>query len=387
MTRKRRSNKSRVLIASVVRVSLLMFTVLPGRAKGEAFDRYGIVEQFSLPAGAGPWDSLNDGRVITLVLDELYVETAAGSRLFSLHGTLPGASLPGFGAAFLLVSPDGTKIAAGNNGGASFSDYRVGVFTISGLLGDWFAVNHFDAAWYDDRYLAVTAGDFVNPSVVTLLDTQSSNPSSPSNPTVIDGIGGGSGGVAFDAAGNLFTGNGFTTSGPSGTGVVKGFTNSEWMNAWTTMTPLGFENGGSEIVDVLSAWPLAFDGEGNLLVGGGDFGESGQSDYVAVVRNSAVVAALGGGGPAESDDPQEVRRLDPDAANDSNFFAVNFGAQLSQLYVNDSSNDTLYVYVDLTGIPAVSTWGATSLFLLTASAGCVLIRRNMGRRPAKGVVG
>ena len=89
-------------------------------ARAEAFNGYALQARIVLPDGAGPFDVLGDGRLVTLVGADVYLETSVGSRSFSLHGTLPDADLPSFGAAFLRVSPDGGKIAIGNNGGASF---------------------------------------------------------------------------------------------------------------------------------------------------------------------------------------------------------------------------------------------------------------------------
>ena len=53
-----------------------------------------------------------------------------------------------------------------------------------------------------------------------------------------------SAGVAFDAAGNLYTGNGFRLRRPSGssTGWVKAFSAGAWQNALATSTPLRFRN-------------------------------------------------------------------------------------------------------------------------------------------------
>ncbi len=129
--------------------------------RADACDHYVLVESFTLPAGAGPFDTLGDGRVITVVADEVYVETAPGSRAFVLHGPLPGANLPSYGAAFLRVSPDGSRMAVGNNGGDENlpADFLVGVFDLDTLTGSWFAADHFDAAWIDDTFLAITAGD------------------------------------------------------------------------------------------------------------------------------------------------------------------------------------------------------------------------------------
>jgi hypothetical protein len=287
--------------------------------------------------------------------------------------------LPTFGAAFLRVSPDGTKFAVGNNGGASFSNYRVGVFSIATLSGVWFAVLHYDAAWVDDTRLAVTAGVFGDPSYVSVLDTASPNPESPSNPTVISGIGGSSGGVALDTAGNLFTGNGFVGAGPSETGVIMAFTESAWEAAYAGGTPLNFETQGALIADVLSASPMVFDAQGNLLVGGGDFSLPSETDHVALIRASAIGSALGGQGPANVNDPAQVRRLDPDVPNAFNFFYASANAAIARIYAKDFSETTVHVYLDTTNVPAASTWGLIHFSLLVSIAGSIALhRRGMG---------
>jgi hypothetical protein len=288
---------------------------------------------------------------------------------------LIGADFPSFGAALLRVSPDGTRFAVGNNGGSSFSDFRIGVFNVSNLAGNWFSAAHYDAAWIDLQRLAITAGDFGSPAFVTVLDTNSPNPLDPDNRTVITGIGGASGGIAFDDQGNLYTGNGFTGAGPSGTGAIRAFSSPLWETAYASGPAVNFETQGSLVVDVLSASPLDFDAEGNLLVGGGDFSESSETDYVAVVRASAIAAALAGQGPANTGNPAQVRKLDPDSANDFNFFFAASIPALSRLYVKDSSETTVHVYLDTTGIPAVSTWGAVNLALLMSIVGSIALHR------------
>jgi len=326
--------------------------VVPARvASAQRFPGYRYAYSFTLPTGAGPFDILNDGRVITLVGAKVYVETRPGSHGFTQTRTLPAADFPSFGAAFIRVSPDETQIAVGNNGGTSFSHYQVGVFDVDSLMGAWLAANHLDAEWIDNAHIALTAGDFGSPSAVTVLDTASPNPLSPTNITIIDNIGGASGGIAFDSAGNLYTGNGFQTSGPSGTGAVKAFPHAAWTAALKGGPPLDFEEGGVLVVDVLSASPLAFDRQGDLLVGGGDFSSSTDTDFVALVRASAVANALSGMGPVDSSNPDQVRRLDPDAANDFNYFSVNYDSTLGRLYVRDSGSATVHTYMDVSTIP------------------------------------
>ncbi|MDO8630656.1 MAG: hypothetical protein Q7R41_09185 [Phycisphaerales bacterium] len=367
--------RTSVRVGGRIALVVCFLTVLPDGVRGDAFTGYQLVGRFSLPPEAAVFDALADGRIIALAGANVYVESAPASRSFSFLGTLPGADFPSFGAAFLAVSPDGTRFAAGNNGGSSFANYRVGVFSVALLSGEWFAAAHFDGAWIDDTHLALTAGDFVNPSIVTVLDTTSIDPNQPTNPTIINGIGGASAGVALDPAGNLYTGNGFVSGGPSGTGAVRAFRNADWTAALSGGPVLNFETDGIAVVDILSASPLGFDNEGNLFIGGGDFSNANEFDFVALVRASAIADALAGMGPANAGDAAEVRRLDPDPANDFNFFSVVFNPALGRLYAKDAGNTLVHFYQDTTGIPAVSTWGVITLALLTTIAGTLLLRQ------------
>jgi hypothetical protein len=350
-------------------------SVLSGGVRGESFNSYQNIGNFSLPAGATMFDALPDGRLITLSASTVYKETAPGAGDFALAGNLVGADFPSFGAAFLRVSPDGTRFAVGNNGGSSFSNFRVGVFAVSNLAGSWFAAAHYDGAWVDNHRLAITAGDFGSPAYVTVLDTNSPNPLAPDNRTIITGIGGSSGGVALDSQGNLFTGNGFAGNGPSGTGAIKSFSSSSWETAYAGGPPLNFETQGTLIVDILSASPLDFDADGNLLVGGGDFSNFAETDYVALVRASAIAAALTGQGPVNTGDPAKVRKLDPDTANDFNFYFAVSNTALSRVYAKDFSEATVHIYLDTTSVPAASSWGVINLGLLVVISGSLLLRR------------
>ena len=286
----------RRFLQSTVLITAAAMVAVPPAAKGDAFSDYALVESFNLPA-ASEFDVLADGRLVTLVGAEVYAESAVGSRSFNILGTLADADLGAFGPAFLRLSPDGTRIAVGNNGGVTYGNYQVGVFEVSDLSGDWFPATHWDAEWIDDTNLAVTAGEFGQPAVVTALDT-SSDPSSPANPTLVENIGGASAGVTFETQGTL-------------------------------------------IVDLLSASALGFDAEGNLHVGGGDF-STGDTDYAGLVRAGAVADALGGGGPVDPLDPAQVRLLDPDTVG-SNFYDVDYSDVTGELYVREG--DVVYVYV------------------------------------------
>lgn len=336
---------SRIALAlCALMVGFLSFAAPMLSAQASTLPDYQLVETFSLPGSGGPFDVLDDGRIIALGGTTVYVESAPGSRSFSSIGVLAGADFSSFGAAFVRMSKAGDKIAVGNGGGASFSNFQVGVFQLSNLAGTWFTANHFDAEWITNRLLALTAGAFGSPSIVTALDTNSSNPAAPVNRTLINNIGGASGGVTFDILGNLYTGNGFASTGPSDTGDIKAFSALQWIGPLFGAPAVNFETSGTPIVDLLSASSLGFDARGNLLVGGGDFFGGTDLDFAAVVNGSDVLQALLGGGPVNPADPNEVLKLDPDGSSSSNLYTIQANHPRDELYVVDSSSPTVFVY-------------------------------------------
>jgi len=366
---------SRLAVGAVV-VFAVVFTPLAGspQAQADAFHDYALRSTFEMPVGSDRFDALPDGRLIAIVGDALHVETMAGSRQFQVLGSLPDADIPSFGAAFLEVSPDGQRIAVGNNGGSGFDNFVVGIFNLSDLSGEWFEAAHFLGAWVDDRDFAITAGDFGQPAFVTLLDTQSPDPVNPTNPVVVGNIGGASAGVAFDAAHRLYTGNGFAIGGPSGTGTIKAFEESAWRNAVMSGVPLDFESDGVLVIDILSADSLGFDSEGNLFVGGGD-GET-QNDFAAIAFSDAVAAALAGQGAIDPDDAAAVRRLDPDDTDDFNFYAVTYNPSAAELYVRNFDGSTVYVFSpNMQTVPSISIWGLFCLALSIAVTATLMLTR------------
>ncbi len=302
-----------------------------------SIDDYRQAPGFALPSPGGPLDILPDGRIIVLSQTTVFRETAPRSRSFVALGTLPDADFSSFGASFLLVSPDGGRIAVGNNGGASFINFQVGIFALPSLAGTWYTANSDSAAWINDRYLALTAGTFGSPSIVTAFDSFSSDPDHPSNRTIIQNIGGASGGIAFDRAKNLYTGNAFSTTGPSTTGAVKAFAHADWLSALHGGPPIDFEAQGVLVVTVLDADPLTFDTSGNLFSGGGDLFGGGDVNFAALISKAAVRSALEGGGPVDTSDPRQVRKLDPDPAPRSSYDVI-VNRVLDEVYLRSSGS-------------------------------------------------
>ena len=237
---------------------------------------YALTRTFTLPSAVGVsnptvlFDNLADGRLLAVNETQVLAETAVGSGTFTSLGTIPNFA-PTFGPSFLTVSPDGTRAAVGSNGGGAITVFN----TAAPATATNYTIGDTDAAWIDNNRLAVS--NFNGVQVLTL--------STAAVKTVVGNVGGATGGVAFDAAGNLYTGNGYDLAvGGSETGTIKRFDKTAWEIAAAGGTALDFEAGTNTVADLLSASSLGFDASGNLFVGGGDFyGTSGDYGYAALV--------------------------------------------------------------------------------------------------------
>ena len=342
-----RAHRVGIHFAGAMGLMLLCVTqqTLAASSSRSAFDRYGSsYRQIDLPPVSGGsfstvGDALPDGRIISTTGDGVYIETGVGTGDFSLVSTLDTGLFGGDpDPAFIRVSPDGSRIALGGGFGkpvAVFDTAELGSGGLPSVIdasnADFFAVNHFDAEWMDNSQLALTAGDFGSPAFVSLLDV-TSDTLAPVNPVIINNINGSSGGITFDDAGRLYTGNGFELGSPgSETGWIKVFEPTDW----SITAPADFEANGVFIGDVLSANSLSMDADGNLFVGGGDFSE-GQTGYLGVVNAQAIQDALNGFGPVDINDPMSLSRLDP-LGTGFGFFGSRFNDVTGELYITDGA--------------------------------------------------
>lgn len=326
-------------------VAVMAALVISAEAFGDAFGTYGPPTNAwsieSLPSiGTGSfsvaYDVLTDGRIVAVTGNNVLVESGVSTNTYNVLATFDASATGGWvDPSFVRVSPDGSRIAVGGGFGkpvAVFETSELGTpgspatltRTENGGSTKYFSLGHFDAEWADDGNLAITAGNFGSDAFVTLLDA-SSSPAAPANPLILDHIDGASSGITFDAAGRLFTGNGFDNSpraaGTSATGTIRAFEASAWQAA-IGGTPLDFESDGVFVAELLSAASLGFDYEGNLFVGGADFGSTGEpfdAGYMALIDDAALADALAGFDAITPGDVSELRTFDPEGSGFTSF--------------------------------------------------------------------
>lgn len=325
--------------------SLLRFSVIVGAGAVSslpalaAVPAYTLAGSFALPAGTTTFDVLPDGRVLAIRAGELLRQDAPNAASFSRVGSVSPSLINTFGASFIKVSPDATRIAIGDGNfgpGASvlilntaaldpFSDSPVSAVVTP----------NYDAAWADASTLLVTGAQFGVGSYLNRVsaDTLTST-------TVLSGIGDGSGGVAIHA-GRAYIGAGFDFS--PGAGVETGDIRAVDLSALlTTPAALDYASQGVLAGRALSATYMSFDAVGTLAVGGGDF--SGESGFAALLDPAVLDAALFGGPIATSATAQNL------APAGNQFYSTVFSPSSGEFLLRAFGSDTVYRYA----VPAPS---------------------------------
>lgn len=324
-------------VAMFLAIALTALASAPSPATAQRFDGYTDeggysfampTDQFTLmdtfPAGTTAIvDGYRlEGRNLAAVGDGIYLQKNTGSSSWLRVATTPVSMDP----SFLEISPDGSTIAIGTGWYkplifVAAEDLSVGA-PID--LATWPAAklvdaNYYDAAWLDDRYLLINAGDFAT-SWVYAVDRHAPDPAL----TFVDlvtGIPGASASVVVDPNGNVVTGNGYGFAGD--TGDLRAYSAASISAALSSGTAIEWSAGTLIGKNVLSAAHMVFDAEGNLLVAGGDvFGGSGDAGYVAVIDAAAYERALAGGAPVDRDDPNELRRIVPSTCGAGGYSSV-----------------------------------------------------------------
>ncbi|MBX3386353.1 MAG: hypothetical protein KF768_07270 [Phycisphaeraceae bacterium] len=304
------------MIRSVLAGALAFSTTIAAHA---AIPDYTLVGSFPLPRSSSfvptdPFDVLPDGRIIQMHHNELWLQSGVNASTYALAGSLPAGAVSSIGPSFIRVSPDGTRLAIGDN---NFTPASQVVHVVDLALLDPLAPTtpshsvpslNFDAHWTTNSSLLITGGDFfVGSSVVTRLDLAPS----PTTTVVIDGIGAGSGGIVSIGS-TIYVGVGFGF-GNTPTGQVRSF---DLATISGTNSPIPFES-ASILTQTLSAFPLSADSLGNLLIGGGDSFASPPLLGYAVVMD-----------PTGSSNPLLLSPAGPDA-----LYSVGFNAFTNELLV------------------------------------------------------
>jgi hypothetical protein len=270
------------------------------------------------------FDYLTDGRAVAFDGFTVFVQESLQSTNFVAIGTLPEEFRGATDPAFMVPSPDGSRlILGGGAGGSKFPDPAFngtifqlpttgGVATLIGtfpfsILGTFRTPSQFVFGQGE------TFGEFTGS--VELLDLNTGHKSS-----IVGNIPGDPGGVEFDASGNLYVGLG-SAQDQARTGEIRRFTSKEVAAAVRGQELLDFDTDSRLVAQVLNAGDLEFDTDGDLFVGGGDlFGPRGDFGYIAQVnvRNGRVVDRF---------DPTDGNPNDHDFV----FFEISFTGALCQL--------------------------------------------------------
>lgn len=265
-------------------------------------------------------------------------------KTFGASTWLPVAVLddsdPAMDPAFLVLAPDGEKVALGTGLSKPLYVFAASLMSVASPVvlttspnARRYDLAYYSAAFRDDRYLFVNAGgETLGTSYVTVIDTESSSPSAV---PILANIPGASAGIAFDAAGDLVTGIGWDAD-DTRTGEIAIFDAAAVTAAIASGTSLDYDQSEHVLATgILSADSLGFDGAGNLYVGGGDvFGMSGHYGYADIIDANVVTRVLAGGAPADPNDPNDVARIAPDPCANDDWTGVTFVPGVDMLIVS-----------------------------------------------------
>jgi len=276
------------------------------------------------------------GRFLAATGRTIYLQKNFGADLWLPVATLgPDDTMD---PCFIKISPNGKKIALGVGFYKPLVIFDTSLLSVSAPpnlrtasgVKIW-DENMYDGAWGDDRYLFINAASAVAGSQIYAIDTDGTT----GTPIpILPDIPGASGGLAFDAAGDLVTGIGYAY-GDAPTGQLKIWPAAA-VDAALTGAPLGYSSSGAVLIEgALSAASLGFDGSGNLFVGGGDaFGNSGHYGYAGLVSASAVQRVLAGGAIADPTAPADYVQVQPDPCHNDDATNVWYAPSLGMLVVS-----------------------------------------------------
>lgn len=276
------------------------------------------------------------GHFLAAVGVTVYLQKNFGANVWLPVATLDPAQ-DRMDPGFVKISPSGAKIALGTGSYLPLFVFGTSQLSVKRPLElrnatgvKEFGTSYYDAVWRDERWLFLNGGSDTG-SHIYAIDTDSST----GNPIeIIPDIPGASGGVTFDASGNLVTGIGYGFESDAKTGQLKIWPAADIAKALAG-TPLAYRATGRVLAEgALSAASLGFDADGNLFVGGGDaFGNSGNYGYAGVISAVAVQRVLAGGAIADTANATDYAKLQPDPCHNDDATNVWFAPSLGMLAV------------------------------------------------------
>ncbi|HEY0462583.1 MAG TPA: thrombospondin type 3 repeat-containing protein [Polyangiaceae bacterium] len=275
------------------------------------------------------------GRFLAAVGRTIYLQKNFGADLWLPVATLgPEDTMD---PCFIKISPNGKKIALGVGFYKPLMVFETALLSVSAPPNLRTAAgvkiwdeNMYDGAWRGNRYLFINAASLTAGSQIYAIDTDGKT----GTPIpILPDIPGASGGLAFDAAGDLVTGIGFGY-GDAPTGQLKIWPASAIDAALAGNAINYFTTGNVLIEGALSAASLGFDASGNLFVGGGDaFGNSGHYGYAGLVSAAAVQRVLSGGAIADPAAAADYVKVQPDPCHNDDATNVWYAPSLGMLVV------------------------------------------------------
>ncbi len=156
------------------------------------------------------------------------------------------------------------------------------------------------------------------------------------------------------------TGNGYTYDDTvSKTGEIKIWKKSDIDSVLAGGKPLAYVTTGNRLADsILSASPLSFDADNNLIVGGGDaFGGTHDIGYAALVNAAVVSRVLAGGAPVDESKASEFTQLAPDPCMNDDATRALYVPSLKMVVVSANLQTTQpnCAFYDNSGDPAAAT--------------------------------
>jgi len=274
------------------------------------------------------------GRFLAAVGRTIYLQKNFGADRWLPVATLgPDDTMD---PCFIKISPNGKKIALGVGFYKPLFVFETSLLSVSSPANLRTKVgvkiwdeNMYDGAWRGNRYLFINAGADAGSQIYAIDTDGATGAPIP----IMPDIPGASGGLAFDAAGNLVTGIGFGY-GTASTGQLKVWPAAA-IDAALAGTALTYSTTGKILIEgALSAASLGFDASGSLFIGGGDaFGNSGHYGYAGLVSAAAIQRVLSGGASADPTASADFVKVQPDPCHNDDATNVWYAPSLGMLVV------------------------------------------------------